>query len=110
MLLSTISRGIRITNAIALPNCSIFARSHGLMQHTNKANLFSTMDNVVKVNEKIPFNEMRVIYVEKGPDGTESNKWKILDKVGALQLAKSMRLDLILGKTCCWLNVSHAST
>ena len=80
------------------------------MQHTNKANLFSTMDNVVKVNEKIPFNEMRVIYVEKGPDGTESNKWKILDKVGALQLAKSMRLDLILGKTCCWLNVSHAST
>ncbi len=66
------------------------------MQQVNKA-LFSSGDNIVKVNDKIPFNEMRVIYVEKGSDGAESNKWKILDKVGALQLAKSMGLDLILG-------------
>ncbi len=48
----------------------------------------------MKVNEKITFPEMRVIYVEDG-----QNKWKILDRASALQFAKSMKLDLILGKT-----------
>ncbi len=47
----------------------------------------------MKVNERINFPEMRVIYVEDG-----QNKWKIMDRASALQFAKSMKLDLILGE------------
>lgn len=47
---------------------------------------------VAVINENIPFPNIRLVYRENG-----ENKWELLTRNDALRMAKSQRLDLVLG-------------
>ena len=64
---------------------------------TTHCRYFSTDDTLR--NKQIRFEEMRVIYNDPI---TNAKEWKILSRIDALELAKSMNLDLILGKCVCY--------
>lgn len=56
------------------------------------AKVKSKVDDVVK-NERIKFPEVRVVF----EDETGKSNWQVLSRGDALKLAKSKRMDLILG-------------
>jgi hypothetical protein len=53
------------------------------------------------VNENIRFSRMRVVYTNPK---TGEGEWQILSREDALNLAREMKLDLVLGKTLCSLS------
>ena len=55
---------------------------------------FAISSDPILINESIIAPSMRVIYLNKE---TNKNEWKIMDRAEALQFAKKMQLDLVLG-------------
>ena len=56
--------------------------------------LFAIASDPTLINESITAPSMRVIFMNKE---TSKSEWKIMDRAEALQFAKKMNLDLVLG-------------
>jgi hypothetical protein len=85
-------------NRLLVPRYSVGTRGFAVLKNLKNTNssankVKSKVDEVVR-NEKIKFPEVRVVFED---DATGKSNWQVLSRGDALKLAKSKKMDLILG-------------
>ncbi len=74
------------------PSLSVIPWTRSLIRNFSKVNKTVSKDAILR-NEQIKYNELRVVFHNPG---TDKQEWKIMSNAEAMQLAKSLKLDLVL--------------